>query len=145
MKFFIMILILSKIYFGMTLLNIHQRTLLERCHDLQKDGGIEVDCSKLLKKGNNDKNDQNDLDEIEEEVDENISHMLQLKEKIKKFRKKHLRGTIDTIQPIKNEMNTNIDPILQSVISSNKIAEKMNKIDEIDKQIEVLNQFKINS
>ena len=39
----------------MTLLNIHQRTLLERCHDLQKDGGIELDCSKLLKKGNNDK------------------------------------------------------------------------------------------
>ena len=87
MKFFVLILILSKIYFGMSLLNIHQRTLLERCHDLQKEGGIELECSKLLKKGNNDKNDQNYLDEIEEEVDENISHMLQLKEKNKKIQK----------------------------------------------------------
>lgn len=145
MKFFVLILILSKIYFGMSLLNIHQRTLLERCHDLQKEGGIELECSKLLKKGNNDKNDQNYLDEIEEEVDENISHMLQLKEKIKKFRKKHLRGLSDTIQPITNEINTTIDPILQSVISHNKVAEKVNKVDEIDKQIEILNQFKINS
>ena len=145
MKFFVLILILSKIYFGMSLLNIHQRTLLERCHDLQKEGGIELECSKLLKKGNNDKNDQNYLDEIEEEVDENISHMLQLKEKIKKFRKKHLRGLSDTIQPITNEINTTIDPILQSVISHNKVAEKENKVDEIDKQIEILNQFKINS
>lgn len=145
MKFFVLILILSKIYFGLSLLNIHQRTLLERCHDLQKEGGIELECSKLLKKGNNDKNDQNYLDEIEEEVEENISHMLQLKEKIKKFRKKHLRGFSDTIQPITNEINTNIDPILQSVISHNKVAEKENKVDEIDKQIEILNQFKINS
>ena len=145
MKFFVLILILSKIYFGMSLLNIHQRTLLERCHDLQKEGGIELECSKLLKKGNNDKNDQNYLDEIEEEVDENISHMLQLKEKIKKFRKKHLRSFSDTTQPITNEINTTIDPILQSVISHNKVAEKVNKVDEIDKQIEILNQFKINS
>lgn len=145
MKFFVLILILSKIYFGMSLLNIHQRTLLERCHDLQKEGGIELECSKLLKKGNNDKNDQNYLDEIEEEVDENISHMLQLKEKIKKFRKKHLRSFSDTTQPITNEINTTIDPILQSVISHNKVAEKGNKVDEIDKQIEILNQFKINS
>lgn len=145
MKFFVLILILSKIYFGMSLLNIHQRTLLERCHDLQKEGGIELECSKLLKKGNNDKNDQNYLDEIEEEVDENISHMLQLKEKIKKFRKKHLRSFSDTTQPITNEINTTIDPILQSVISHNKVAEKGNKVDEIDKQIEILNQFKIYS
>ena len=145
MKFFVMLLILSKIYFGLALLNIHQRTLLERCHDLQKEGGIELDCSRLLKKGNNDKNDQSDLDEIEEEVDENISHMLQLKEKIKKYRKKHLRGFNDSNQPIRNDVNTNIDPILQSVISSNRNEAKSNKTDDIDKQIEILNNFKINS
>ena len=155
MKFFVMLLIITNIYYSVSVLTIRQRTLLEKCHELQKEGGLEIDCARILKKNNN-KMELSELDEIEEEVDENISRLLQLKEKIKKFRRNHLRGIspFDNLNRVDlnfetNENHNELDHVIQSVmkeeINNNLKGGKEKTTDEIEKQINLLNNFKINN
>lgn len=152
---FLILLIITNVYYSVSVLNIRQRTLLEKCHELQKDGGLEIDCAKIIKKSNN-KMELIELDEIEEEVDENISRMLQLKEKIKKFRRNYLRGIspFDNLNRVDlnfepNENYNGLDHVIQSVMKgetrNNMKGSNEKTTDEIDKQINLLNNFKINN